>query len=238
MAKIEVGDVELYYEIHGEGVPVVLIHGLAGDCSAWAPQIKVLEKSYKVVALDNRGAGRSSAPDYPYTSRHFADDTIGLMDALDISEPAHVIGRSMGGAIAQEMAINYPERVRSMLITASFGKLDRYGHRILYNLNEVVKAQGYMAASRHRSISMKTRNSSTPSRKYSGTPTGRFTDTRTRPTPAWRTTRSAAWTRSSARRSSSPEERTCSALSARRSRSPSAFRGARSRFTKAPATSS
>ncbi len=152
MAKIEVGDVELYYEIHGEGVPVVLIHGLAGDCSAWAPQIKVLEKSYKVVALDNRGAGRSSAPDYPYTSRHFADDTIGLMDALDISEPAHVIGRSMGGAIAQEMAINYPERVRSMLITASFGKLDRYGHRILYNLNEVVKVQGYEAASRHQSL--------------------------------------------------------------------------------------
>ncbi len=152
MAKIEVGDVELYYEIHGEGPPVVLIHGLAGDCSAWAPQIGVLEKDYKVIALDNRGAGRSSAPDYPYTTRHFADDTIGLLDALDIAEPAHVIGRSMGGAIAQEMAINYPERVRTMLITASFGKLDRYGYRILYNINEVVKAQGYMAAAKIQSL--------------------------------------------------------------------------------------
>ena len=108
MPKIEVGDVELYYEIHGEGPPVVLIHGLAGDCSAWAPQIKVLENDYRVIALDNRGAGRSSSPDYPYTTRHFADDTVGLMDALEIAEPAHVIGRSMGGAIAQEMAINYP----------------------------------------------------------------------------------------------------------------------------------
>ncbi|MEE9255687.1 MAG: alpha/beta hydrolase, partial [bacterium] len=69
MAKVQVGDVELYYEIHGSGeVPVVLIHGLAGDCGAWAPQIKVLEKDYKILALDNRGAGRSSAPDYPYTT--------------------------------------------------------------------------------------------------------------------------------------------------------------------------
>ncbi|MBT3349713.1 MAG: alpha/beta fold hydrolase [Nitrospinaceae bacterium] len=152
MPKTTVGDVELYYEESGAGTPVVLIHGLAGDCSGWQSQIKVLEKNYRVIALDNRGAGRSSAPDYPYTTRHFADDTIGLMDALGVSEPAHVIGRSMGGAIAQEMAINYPGRVRSMLITASFGKLDRYGYQILYNFNEVVKAQGYPAAAKHQSL--------------------------------------------------------------------------------------
>ena len=125
MPKKQVGDVEIYYEEYGDGVPVVLLHGLAGDCSAWNPQINVLKEDYKVVPLDNRGAGRSSAPDYPYTTRLFADDTIGLMDAIGITEPAHIIGRSMGGAIAQEMAINYPDRVRSMLITASFGKLDR-----------------------------------------------------------------------------------------------------------------
>ena len=152
MPKTTIGDVELYYEEYGAGTPVVLIHGLAGDSDAWQPQIKVLEKYYKVIALDNRGAGRSSAPDYPYASRHFADDTIGLLGALGIAEPAHVIGRSMGGAIAQEMAINYPDRVRSMLITASFGKLDRYGYQILYNVNEVVKAQGYAAAAKHQSL--------------------------------------------------------------------------------------
>ncbi|MFP6891057.1 MAG: alpha/beta fold hydrolase [Nitrospinota bacterium] len=152
MAKKTVGDVELYYEEYGAGVPVVLIHGLAGDCGAWQPQIKVLEKDYKVVAFDNRGAGRSSSPDYPYTTRQFAEDTIGLMDALNISEPAHIVGRSMGGAIAQEMAIDFPDQVRSLLITASFGKLDRYGHQILFNLNEVVKAQGYAAAAKHQSL--------------------------------------------------------------------------------------
>lgn len=152
MAKVQVGDVELYYEEYGAGTPVVLIHGLAGDCGAWKAQIEHLAKNYRVLAFDNRGAGRSSAPDYPYTSKHFADDAIGLMDAAGITEPAHVIGRSMGGAIAQIMALDYPDRVRSLLITASFGKLDRYGHQILYNINEVVKAQGYGPAAKHQSL--------------------------------------------------------------------------------------
>ena len=147
-----VGDVELYYELHGEGQPIVLLHGLAGDCNAWKPQIEVLSKQYRVLALDNRGAGRSSAPDYPYTTRHFADDTIALMDAVGISEPAHVVGRSMGGAIAQEITLAHPHRVRSLAITASFGKLDRYGYQILHNINEVVKAQGFAAAARHQSL--------------------------------------------------------------------------------------
>ena len=147
-----VGDVELYYELHGAGQPVVLIHGLAGNCNAWKAQIEVLSKDYRVLALDNRGAGRSSAPDYPYTTRHFADDTIGLMDAVGITEPAHVVGRSMGGAIAQEITLAYPDRVRSLVITASFGKLDRYGYQILHNINEVVKAQGFAAAARHQSL--------------------------------------------------------------------------------------
>ncbi|MBI3024222.1 MAG: alpha/beta fold hydrolase [Candidatus Tectomicrobia bacterium] len=152
MPRTRVGDVELYYEEHGRGVPVVLIHGLAGDCGAWKAQVEVMKKEFRVLAFDNRGAGRSSAPDYPYTSKHFAGDTAGLMDAVGIREPAHIIGRSMGGAIAQEIALGWPGRVRSMIITASFGKLDRYGHQILHNINEVVKAQGYAAAAKHQSL--------------------------------------------------------------------------------------
>lgn len=152
MPKIQVNDVELYYEEHGEGTPVILIHGLAGDCSAWNAQIERLKPHFRVIPYDNRGAGRSSAPDYPYTTEKFAEDTIGLMDALGIKEPAHIIGRSMGGAIAQEIALGYPERTRSMIITASFGKLDRYGYQILHNINEVVKSQGYGLASRIQSL--------------------------------------------------------------------------------------
>ena len=152
MTMANVGDVDLYFEEYGNGSPVVLIHGLAGDCSAWQAQIERLEKRYRVIAFDNRGAGRSSAPDYPYTTRHFADDTIGLLDELGISEPAHIIGRSMGGAIAQEMALAYPARVRSMIITASFGKLDPYGFQILDSINEVVKMQGYGPAAKIQSL--------------------------------------------------------------------------------------
>lgn len=152
MAKATVGDVELYYEEYGQGPPVVLIHGLAGDCSAWQAQIDRLQRNFRVIAFDNRGAGRSSAPDYPYTTRHFADDTVGLLDAVGVTEPAHVIGRSMGGAIAQEVALGHPHRVRSMIITASFGKLDRYGHQILESIDEVVKAQGYGPAARIQSL--------------------------------------------------------------------------------------
>ncbi len=152
MTSTRVGDVELYYEEYGQGPPVVLIHGLAGDCSAWQAQIERLERNYRVIAFDNRGAGRSSAPDYPYLTRHFADDTIGLLDEIGITEPAHVIGRSMGGAIAQEIALAYPDRVRSMIITASFGKLDRYGYQILESINEVVEAQGYGPAAKIQSL--------------------------------------------------------------------------------------
>lgn len=151
MPKMQVGSVELYYELHGSGDPVVLIGGLAGDCRAWKPQIEVLSKDYRILAFDNRGTGQSSAPEEPYTTRDFADDTIGLMNALDLPA-AHVIGRSMGGAVAQEMAINYPDRVRSMLVTASFGKMDRYGARLLLNIMEVTKTQGYEAAARHQSV--------------------------------------------------------------------------------------
>ncbi len=152
MPMAAVGDVDLSYDEHGQGPPVVLIHGLAGDRSAWQAQIERLAPNYRVIAFDNRGAGRSSAPDYPYTTRHFADDTVGLLDALGITEPAHIIGRSMGGAVAQEIALGYPDRLRSMIITASFGKLDRYGYQILESINEVVKAQGYAAAAKIQSL--------------------------------------------------------------------------------------
>lgn len=151
MPKIKVRDIEMYHELHGKGTPVVLIGGLAGDARAWARQIEILAKSYQVLAFDNRGTGRSDCPDLPYTTKLFAEDTVGLMDALNLPS-AHVIGRSMGGAIAQEMAIHFPDRVRRLIITASFGKMDRYGARILENIMEVVRTQGYREAAKHQSL--------------------------------------------------------------------------------------
>ncbi len=126
MPYATVKGVDIYYEIHGpsNAPPVVFIGGWASYRWIWFRQIPAFKERYKCVVFDNRGAGRSSKPDYPYTMQMFADDTVGLMKALGI-ETAHTIGISMGGLIAQQIAISYPEKLRSLIIVSSnFGGLN------------------------------------------------------------------------------------------------------------------
>ncbi|MFQ5814498.1 MAG: alpha/beta fold hydrolase [Anaerolineae bacterium] len=151
MPTTRANGIELYYELHGQpgGDAVVLIGGLAGDCRAWAPQLPALTQEYSVLAFDNRGTGRSEAPPGPYTTELFARDTAALMEAVDIQR-AHIIGRSMGGAIAQQLAIHFPQRCRTITIAASFGKMDPYGARILENWRGVVQRLGWREAARHQ----------------------------------------------------------------------------------------
>lgn len=111
----EVNGINIYYETHGLGDPLVLIMGLRRNAEWWYGQIPTLSKHFKVLAFDNRGAGRSEKPIMEYSIRLFADDTAALMKALQI-ERAHILGISMGGYIAQELAINYPEMVRSLIL--------------------------------------------------------------------------------------------------------------------------
>lgn len=140
MPTIDVGDITLHYEEEGSGFPVVLIHGLAGDCSAWRPQAEALRDRHRVIAFDNRGAGRSTQRE-AVTTLGMAQDTLRLLDALEV-ESAHVVGRSMGGAIAQHLALIAPERVHSLVLCASFAKLDRIGFRVLTNMREVLEWRG------------------------------------------------------------------------------------------------
>ncbi len=116
MPKIKVNDIEIYYEIHGEGFPIVMIHGFSANLDWW-PQslINELSKTFKVILFDNRGAGRTDKPDMEYSIRLFADDTAGLMDALNIKN-AFIIGLSMGGMIAQDLTLNYPEKVEKLIL--------------------------------------------------------------------------------------------------------------------------
>lgn len=151
MPKIRVGDIEMYYEVHGKGTPLVHIGGLAGDARAWARQIEHLSKRYQVVCFDNRGTGRTSCPDIPYSTKMFAEDTIGLMNALGI-RCAHLYGISMGGCIVQEVAINHPDRVLSLVINGSFAKFDRFGARITENIMNVYRSRGAAEAARHMTI--------------------------------------------------------------------------------------
>lgn len=116
-------DVELYYEIYGpeDAPPIVFLEGWGYSLWMWFRQIPVLKGKYRCIVFDNRGVGRSSKPDYPYTMKMFADDTVALMNALGI-EKAHFLGISMGGYIAQQIAISYPEVVRSLiLVSTSYG---------------------------------------------------------------------------------------------------------------------
>ena len=125
MPKVTVGDISMYYVEAGTGEPLVLVMGLGADHLAWGFQFPAFAERYRVIAFDNRGAGQSDAPDHPYSTRMMAEDTIGLMDALGI-ERAHVLGASMGGMIAQEIALNHPERVGSLQLHCTLGRPDDY----------------------------------------------------------------------------------------------------------------
>ena len=115
MPELDVNGIRMYYEIHGKGDPLILIMGLRRNVEWWYCQIPLLSRHFKVIAFDNRGAGRSDKPEMAYSIPLFADDTAGLMEALDVKN-AHVLGISMGGYIAQELAINYPEKVRNLIL--------------------------------------------------------------------------------------------------------------------------
>ena len=125
MPKVRVGDVGLHYVEAGTGDPLLLVMGLGGDHLAWGLQMPVFAQRYRVIAFDNRGVGQSDAPDEPYTTRMMADDAAGLLSALGV-ERAHVIGLSMGGMIAQELALNHPARLWSLQLHATYARPDGY----------------------------------------------------------------------------------------------------------------
>ena len=120
MPRVEVNDIQTYYEVHGEGFPLVMIQGLSANTGWWDPRwIQTLSERFKVVAFDNRGAGRTELSGKEYSIRLFADDTAALMDALGIPE-AHVLGISMGGMIAQELALNHPRKVEKLILCSTY----------------------------------------------------------------------------------------------------------------------
>jgi pimeloyl-ACP methyl ester carboxylesterase len=115
--------IEVYFEEHGEGEPLLLIMGLAGDSVAWLFQRDAFAAKYRTIVFDNRGVGRTSKPDGPYTIAAMADDAVGVLDALDIPR-AHVVGVSMGGMIAQELALRHPQRIRGLVLGCTYAKPD------------------------------------------------------------------------------------------------------------------
>lgn len=123
MPYIKLEDVSIYYEIHGQesSPPLLLLEGWSYDSWMWFRQLPDLSKSYKCIVIDNRGVGKSAKPDYPYEMNMFAKDAIEVLDHLHIQK-AHILGISMGGYIAQEIGLTYPDRVLSLILAStSFG---------------------------------------------------------------------------------------------------------------------
>ncbi len=118
MPTLRVGDVQLSYELRGQGPPVVFIHGLGSSARDWEAQVVAFAPTYQTLAFDLRGHGGSSKPPGPYSMAQFAADTAGLMTGLGLA-PAHVVGLSLGGGIAFQLAADHPALVRSLVIVNS-----------------------------------------------------------------------------------------------------------------------
>jgi pimeloyl-ACP methyl ester carboxylesterase len=122
MPKVKVNDIQMYYEVKGEGFPLVMITGRGESLDGCDPRlVEELSRKYKLVMFDNRGAGRTYVSDRKYTIKLFADDTAGLMNSLGISK-AHILGHSMGGMIAQELVLNHPEKVAKLVLCSTLSQ--------------------------------------------------------------------------------------------------------------------
>lgn len=120
MPKVELAGTELNYERTGSGEPLLLIQGMSANHKAWGrPFSSLLERDFEVIAFDNRGMGLSRKVTEAFSIAEMAADTAALLEALEIGS-AHVLGISMGGMIAQELALAHPEKLRSLTIGCSY----------------------------------------------------------------------------------------------------------------------
>ena len=118
MPKATSNGIQIYYETHGSGEPLVLISGIGYSLWQWRKMVPYLSEHFQVITFDNRGAGQTDKPSGPYSSQLLAADTAGLLDALKI-EKAIIMGHSMGGYVAQAMALDFPEKISKLILCAT-----------------------------------------------------------------------------------------------------------------------
>lgn len=151
MPRTRVGDLDIVWDVAGptDGEPVLMINGLGAVRGSWYLQVPVLAERYRVYTFDNRDVGETGAGANPgpYATERFAADAAGLIEALETG-PVHVIGASMGGAIAQELAAGRPELVRSVQIVCSWSWIEPWLRDLLEQWNEQYAAMGALAWAR------------------------------------------------------------------------------------------
>jgi pimeloyl-ACP methyl ester carboxylesterase len=143
----ELGDFRVYYEDHGSGVPVLLINGLGADHRGWHFQTDYLSSSFRVIVFDNPGVGQTAGPPGPYTTELFGDVAAGLLRSLGV-EQAHVVGASMGGLIAQQVAVRHPEFVRSLVLHCSWWRADPYTASLIRSWQSYARTAGMLELGR------------------------------------------------------------------------------------------
>jgi len=150
MPKVKVNDINIYYKIHGEGEPFIVIWGIGGEIPQFTHQLtSLLSKKYKIILFDNRGTGRTDKPDHQYSMEMMAEDTVRLMDVLGVKS-AHILGISMGSRIALAIAAKYPEKVKSLILNVAAArsphKDDPLAARSYERLHAAITQPGFLDA--------------------------------------------------------------------------------------------
>jgi pimeloyl-ACP methyl ester carboxylesterase len=118
MPKLHANGIDIYYEIHGSGDPLILINGLGYDLWMWHKMVPGLAEHFQTIVFDNRGVGHTDKPEGPYNAQMLADDTAGLLEALGIPQAA-ALGHSMGGFVAQALVLSRPDLVSKLILSAT-----------------------------------------------------------------------------------------------------------------------
>jgi pimeloyl-ACP methyl ester carboxylesterase len=139
--RIKVNGAELWYEITGEGEPVLQIHGAGFGHFNFGPATPILSRQFQCIDYDQRGYGASEKPEQHYDMEVWADDAVALLDALDI-EKAHIHGTSMGGMVAIVVVGKYPERCQSVVINCAAAELGKSGELIFQNWIDLIRLEG------------------------------------------------------------------------------------------------
>jgi 3-oxoadipate enol-lactonase len=145
MPRVSVGDISLSYEQAGEGSDLVLIHGLGGDLHVWDADVPVFARHHRVLRFDVRGCGASEKPAGPYSPVLFARDAEALLAACGIIQ-AHVLGISMGGVIAQRLALDFPARVRSLILVSTSSEVGKQSVAMWQWLADRIEREGFDAS--------------------------------------------------------------------------------------------
>lgn len=148
MPLAELGDLTLHYKEHGDGDPVIGIMGFALDQRFWATQIPAVTATNRFITFDNRGLGRSSRTS-PTSIEEMADDTVRLLDHLGI-EKTVVFGVSMGGAIAQRVALQHPDRLSGLILAVTWARPIEFMRRQTLLARDIIDARGSEVCSKPR----------------------------------------------------------------------------------------